>query len=223
MSGINIEGAIIAASMKPGYNAKVQAAATGMFSVKEWLDEMGAFDTMERLAALIGQCAHESSGFQRVQENLNYSAKRLTQVWPHRYPTLEVAARYARNPERLANHTYANRIGNGDVASGDGWRFRGRGWIQLTGRANYRSRGLALGLDLEDNPELALQPGIRWKIAASFCDTHGRKGKSVFEWADEGRTDQVTRIINGGHHGLRERVNRTAVALATLNLKETFL
>ena len=95
-------------------------------------------------------------------------------------------------------------------------QLRGRGWQQLTGRANYRARGLALGIDLENNPELALQPGIRWKIAASFNATHGRKGKTVFQWADEGRTDMVTRIINGGHHGLKDRAMRTALALAAL-------
>ena len=216
MSGLDIEGAIWAASGKPRSNVKVQAAVNGMLSVKEWLDQSGCFKTMERLAAMIGQCAHESMGFQRMQESLWYSAKRLTEVWPSRYPTLEVAARYAKNPERLANHTYANRIGNGNVASGDGYRFRGRGWQQLTGRANYRARGLALGIPLEDKPELALRPGYRWVIAASFNGTHKRSGKTVFQWADEGNTRMVTRIINGGYHGLADRGKRTALALAAL-------
>jgi len=216
MSGLDIEGAIWAGSMKPRGNVKVQAAVNGMLSVKEWLCEMGAFDTMERLAHMIGQCAHESSGFQRMQENLYYSAKRLTQVWSHRYPTLEVAARYAKNPERLANHTYAGRIGNGNEASGDGWRYRGRGWQQLTGRANYRSRGLALGIDLEGNPDLAVGPGTRWKIAASFNSTQRRDGRTVFEWADRGDIYMVTRTINGGTHGLKDRTKRTALALAAL-------
>ncbi len=214
--GINIEGAIWAASMRRAGDIKVQAAVNGMLSVKGWMDETGSFRTMERIAAMVGQCAHESAGFQRTTESLWYSARRLMQVWPSRYRTLEIAARYAKNPEKLANHTYANRIGNGNVASGDGWRFRGRGWQQLTGRANYRARGLALGIPLEEYPDLALKPGYRWVIAASFNGTQRRGGKTVFQWADEGNTRMVTRIINGGYHGYEDRVERTARALAAL-------
>jgi putative chitinase len=216
MAGINIEGAIIAAAGRGDFDLKVLAAVKGMLSVKEQLDEMGTFDTMERLGSTIGQCAHESMGFQRTTESLWYSAKRLTQVWHSRYPTLERAAPYAKNPEKLANHTYANRNGNGNEASGDGWRFRGRGWQQLTGRANYRSRGLALGIDLEGNPDLALQPGIRWLIAASFNGSQRRGGKTVWEWADLGNLRMVTRTINGGTHGLEDRGIRTDRALNAL-------
>ncbi len=214
--GINIEGAIWAASMKPRSNVRVQAAVRGMLSVKGWMDETGSFRTMERIAAMVGQCAHESMGFQYMQERLWYSARRLTEVWPNRYPTMEVATRYAKNPRKLANHTYANRIGNGDEASGDGWLYRGRGWQMLTGRANYRARGLAMGIDFERRPDLALRPGYRWVIAASFNGTQRRGGKTVFQWADEGNTKMVTRIINGGYHGYKDRVKRTALALAAL-------
>ncbi len=216
MSGLNIEAAIWAASMKPRGNAKVVAAISGMLSVKEWLDSLEAFNTRERLGSMIGQCASESGGFQFTQERLWYSARRLTQVWPHRYPTLEVAEPYSKNPEKLANHTYANRNGNGDEASGDGWRFRGRGWIQLTGRRNYKLRGRVLGIELENNPDLALQPGIRWQIAASFMNGTARDGYSAFEWADQKNVRMVTRIINGGAHGLDDRKIRTARAIAAL-------
>ena len=96
------------------------------------------------LAALIGQCAHESMGFTVTEERLSYSAARLMQVWPARYPTEEIARRYARQPRKLANHTYGGR--NGNTEPDDGWRYRGRGYLQLTGRANYRLAGLAVGL-----------------------------------------------------------------------------
>ena len=88
----------------------------------------------ERAAGFLAQVAHESAEFQRLVERLSYSATRLMAVWPRRFPTLELARRYERQPERLASYVYANRIGNGDAASGDGWRFRGRGILQITGR-----------------------------------------------------------------------------------------
>ena len=86
----------------------------------------------------LAQCAHESAGFTRFHENLNYSAQGLMRTWPSRFPNLEAAAPYARNAEKTANHVYSNRLGNGNEASGDGWRYNGRGCIQLTGRENYR-------------------------------------------------------------------------------------
>jgi putative chitinase len=214
--GINAEGAIFAASGKGRSNKKVQAAVKGFMSVKEWLDEMGAFNSMNRLAMLIGQCAHESAGFQRCEEGLSYSSKRLTQVWPSRYPTMDAAFPYARNPRRLANHTYADRMGNGSAGTGDGYRFRGRGWIQLTGRSNYWARGKALGMDLEGNPDLAIKPGVRWQIAASYCANRKRQGLTCFEWGDKGNHSMTTRIINGGTHGLEDRISRIQRALEEL-------
>ena len=102
--------------------------------------------TPSRMAAFLAQLAHESGQLTRLTENLNYSAKRLTQVWPNRFQTLEKAAPYEKKPEKLANYIYAKRLGNGDEASGDGWSYRGRGPIQLTGRGNYRAAGQGLSL-----------------------------------------------------------------------------
>ena len=107
-------------------------------------------NTPLREAAFLAQTAHESQNFTRLVENLNYSAKRLTQVWPKRFPTLDKAQPYANNPEKLANFTYANRNGNGSEASGDGWKYRGRGFIQITGRANYKACSDGLGADFID-------------------------------------------------------------------------
>src|SRR4029453_2056107 len=95
-------------------------------------------NSIQRIAAFLAQLAHESGEFERLRESLNYSAERLTKVWPNRFPTVAAAEPFARNEQKLGNKVYANRLGNGDEASGDGFRYRGRGLIQLTGRANYR-------------------------------------------------------------------------------------
>ena len=215
MSGINIEAAILAASKRGSSSKKVTTAIQGFLDVHEWLDNMGAFKTMPRLAALIGQCAHESMGFVVTEERLRYSTpERLMKVWPSRFPTLEFSKGYVRQSRRLANYVYGTR--NGNHKSGDGWRYRGRGYIQLTGRANYHEFGPLVDIELEKWPELAKPAPGAWKIAAAYCANRARGGKTVFQWADEGNTEQVTRIINGGHHGLEDRRKRTALALVAL-------
>ena len=118
-------------------------------------------DNPNRVAAFLAQIAQESGELQRLIENLNYSAKGLMKTWPRRFRTLAAAQKYARQQEKIANHVYASRLGNGDEASGDGWRFRGRGLIQVTGRENYRVAGRALTLPLEDEPDLLLQQVIQ--------------------------------------------------------------
>lgn len=218
MSGINLEGAIHKASRQAGGDTQVKLAIDGALAVKGWLDEHGAFDNPSRLAALCGQTAHESGGYQSSIERLSYSAARLMAVWPSRYTTLALAQEYARQPEKLANHTYAKRNGNGPPESGDGWRYRGRGWLMLTGRSNYRAVGKALGIDLVKKPELARDPAIAWQIAMHFFNSRKRGGKTVMEWADLKDTKMVTRIINGGQHGLADREARTLRALTVLEL-----
>lgn len=156
-----------------------------------------------RAAAFLAQLAHESVELTRLEENLNYSAQRLVQVWPRRF-TAAIAATYARQPERIANYVYGNRadLGNGDEASGDGWRFRGRGPIQLTGRANYRRAGTKLGLPLEQQPDLvAKDAAIGARVAGLFW-----RDKNLNVPADNGDLIKVTKIINGGTHGLQERL-----------------
>jgi len=161
----------------------------------------------ERMAAFLAQIAHESGQLTRLSENLNYSAKRLMQVWPNRFPTMEKALQYERNPEKLANCVYAKRLSNGDETSGDGWRYRGRGLIQLTGRGNYRAASQGIGLPLEEQPDLLLQPDPAALSAAWFWKSHG-----LNELADDRNEDNdtedfktITRRINGGTVGLKER------------------
>ena len=164
--------------------------------------------TAQRMAAFLAQLAHESGQLTRLAENLNYCAKRLMQVWPNRFPVLEKAQQYERNPEKLANYVYAKRLGNGDETSGDGRRYRGRGLIQLMGRGNYRAAAQGIGQPLEEQPELLEQPGPAALSAAWFWKSHG-----LNELADDRNDDNdtedfrtVTKRINGGTVGQKERM-----------------
>jgi len=166
------------------------------------MDRFG-INTANRAAAFLAQVAHESGEFKVLEENLNYSAQRLTQVWPKRFPTLEKAQEYEKNPQKLANYIYADRLGNGNEASGDGWKFRGRGLIQLTGRTNYTQTGKALGTDLASNPDPVKQPQYASLTAAYFWKSNG-----LNELADTPTNEKFTEItkrINGGTVGLEER------------------
>ena len=131
-----------------------------------------------RLAAWLATIAHESARLTRVVENLNYSAQGLAQTWPSRYADMTgqpnaTAIRIARKPEDIANLTYSGRMGNGSAGSGDGWRYRGRGLIQITGRANYAQSGAELGLDLINKPEQLEQPYLAALSAAEWWHRHG--------------------------------------------------
>lgn len=161
----------------------------------------------DRAPAFLAQVAHESDECRRLVENLHYSAKRLMAVWPTRFPTLNRAQDYAHHPERLANYVYANRLGNGDAASGDGWRFRGRGLMQITGRSNYRDAGAALGLLLDDHPEQLEQPLPAALAAAQFWASRGCNALADCRAGDDDDADfvRITQIINGGRHGLAQR------------------
>jgi putative chitinase len=177
-----------------------------------------SIDNPQRAAAFLAQVAHESSELSRLVENLNYSAKRLMQVWPKRFPTFEKAALYERNPEKLADYVYANRLGNGDEASGDGWKYRGRGLIQITGRSNYRSVGEELDLPLESEPE-KLEELLTAALSAAFF----WKSRGLNELADDRSDDnddedfvKISVIINGGRVGLKERKAYWEVAKGVL-------
>jgi putative chitinase len=157
-----------------------------------------------RLAAFLAQCAHESNEFKALIENLIYSTpERIYAVWPKRFPSIESARPYVRKPEDLANHVYAGRLGNGPQESGDGWRYRGRGLIQLTGRANYRQAGLVLQLPLKAEPHLVGEPNVAALTAAEFWHR-----KELNALADEGTPqafDTISVRINGGTTGLLAR------------------
>lgn len=175
-------------------------------------------NTVARLSMFLAQCAHESAGFTRLVENLNYRPATLMRVWPKRFPNIEAARKYAHAPEKLANYVYANRadLGNGDEASGDGWRFRGRGLIQITGRSNYEACGLALGVDLLTSPDILATDRYAALSAGWFWH---RRGLNYL--ADAGEFETVTRRINGGTTGLADRRLRWERARDALGVQAT--
>jgi putative chitinase len=183
----------------------------------QWVDPLNEtfqrfnIDTPIRQACFIGQCGHECANFSILQEGLYYSAAGLMKIWPKRFPTLEIANQYAKNPQKIANCVYANRMGNRDEASGDGYRFRGRGCIQTTGSANYYHAGKALGVDFIMNPDLVSTPQYAALTAGFFWDT-----QKLNQFADTRNYVGMTKRINGGTIGLDDRINRINKALAAL-------
>jgi len=168
-------------------------------------------NTPERQAAFVGQCMHESGNFKTLQENLNYSADRMHIVWPSRFPTLDSAKPYDRNPEKIANKVYSNRMGNGNEASGEGYKYRGRGLIQLTGKDNYVNAAKALDADLVNNPELVSEPKYAALTAGWFWNKRNLNAE-----ADAKDYTGMTRKINGGVLGINERIARINAVLAEL-------
>lgn len=172
-------------------------------------------NTPTRMAAFLAQIAHESGEMTRLTEGLYYSRpERLCKVWPKRFPTISSALPYIRNPEKLANHVYANRGGNGDEACGDGYRYRGRGLFQLTFRDNYRMAGLALDLPLEDEPDLVTTPEVAALTAASYWQRLGLNALADHQPGDDDVQDfvEISVRINGGRIGLAERKRYWAIA-----------
>jgi putative chitinase len=153
-----------------------------------------------RVAGFLSQIGHESGGLAMLEENLNYKAETLMRVWPKRFPTLEFAQQYARNPQKIANSVYANRMGNGDEASGEGWKYRGRGLKQLTGKDNYRAFSKAIGTDFVASPDLLLEPVNAALSAGWFWSANGLNAL-----ADKGDVPGMTKRINGGTIGLEQR------------------
>lgn len=156
-----------------------------------------------RLAHFLAQCALESAGFTATVENLNYSAQRLLQVFPKYFKNVDVNA-YARNPQKIGSRVYANRMGNGDEASGDGFKFRGRGYIQLTGKNNYTSFSQFVGEDCVANPDLV---ATKYPLASAAFFFNSN---NLWAICDQGSSDatvtSVTKRVNGGTHGLAERI-----------------
>ena len=183
----------------------------------DWARELAAamlvreINTVARAEMFLAQCAHESAGFTRFHENLNYSAQGLMRTWPSRFPNLEAAAPYARNAEKTANHVYSNRLGNGNEASGDGWRYIGRGCIQLTGRENYSKAGEAIGYPLERYPTDVLLPWYGAPVACWYWQSRG-----LNYLADRGDFLAITNRINGGQTGQKDRERWLATVRATL-------
>jgi putative chitinase len=168
------------------------------FENVDQLEPYGILRSALRLEHFLAQVLHETGGLRFLVENLNYSAQRLTEVWPARFPTLDAAQPFAHNSAALANKTYGGRMGN--VSSNDGWRYIGRGLLQLTGRDNYARVGAALGVELVSFPTLVLDPEYGLRVAGEVWWS----GQcNIF--ADGNELESVTRAINGGLIGLEER------------------
>jgi putative chitinase len=167
------------------------------------IGEKYAINTPLRLAHFLAQAGHESGGFKAVKENLNYSAEGLNKIFPKYFPTIESAQPYARNPEKIANKVYSNRMGNGDEASGDGFKFRGRGYIQLTGKVNYTAFDTAVSEDILANPDLVATKypllSAGWFWGKNNLNALADKG------ALPGDVTAITKRVNGGTIGLADR------------------
>jgi len=186
-----------------------------------WVDAMNnvfptySIDTPARVAAFLAQCGHESGGWTVFEENLNYSAQGLNKVFPKYFPTLESATPYAKKPEMIANKIYANRMGNGAPESGDGYKFRGRGPIQLTGRSNYTAFAKEMFEDWQnvvDNPDwVTADRDFALMSAIWFWNKNGLNKE-----ADAGDIKTMTRKINGGYIGLEDRIKHYNEAIHLL-------
>jgi len=173
-------------------------------------------DTPLRAAHFLAQTAHESGGFKIGVENLRYSsAERLCRIWPKRFPDTEAAAPYLNAPEKLANKVYADRMGNGPPESGDGFRYRGRGLIQLTGKAAYEAVGDIVGLDLATTPDLAADPANALLVACGAW-----KHLRLDQLEETAPVELYTRRINGGLIGIEERKRLFAQTRTLLNIPD---
>jgi putative chitinase len=170
-------------------------------------------NTIERVAGFLAQCQHESADFNVVQENLNYSVLNLQKVFRKYFPNGTIATQYARKPEKIANRVYANRMGNGNEASGDGWKYRGRGILQLTGKANYAACSQVLFGDdtLVKNPDLLSQPHYALLSACWFWEKN-----NLNAFCDKRDIVGMTKRVNGGVNGLADRTAHWNTALKVL-------
>lgn len=188
---------------------------------QSWVDSMnGVFPTYEintpkRVAAFLAQCGHESGGWTTFEENLNYSAQGLCNIFKKYFPTLESAQSYARQPQKIANKVYANRMGNGPESSGDGWKYRGRGPIQLTGKDNYRAFAKDMFEDWEnlfDNPDWVTSDKDFALMSAIWFWNKNKLNRE----ADSGDIKTMTKKINGGYIGLEDRIKHYEEAIHLL-------
>lgn len=175
--------------------SKIAQNTSGVASFFASASERYQLTTVERLCEFIAQTVVETGGYRLWTENLDYTAEQIFAVWPTRFPTLATAEPFAHNPQALANRVYGNRMGN--TAANDGWQYRGRGAIQITGRDNYRLYGNRLNLDLIGTPDPVAQPNLGLYVAGEFWTVN-----SVNRAIDAGNFTQARRIVNGGITGL---------------------
>jgi putative chitinase len=184
--------------------------------IEHWTDALNKIlpdydiSTPQRVAAFLAQTAHESGGYSALHENLNYTAQSLCRVWPSHF-TAAIADQYAHNPEKIANRAYAGRMGNGDEASGDGWRFCGRGLLQVTGRVNYQAFADSVGMDVNDVPAFLQTFEGAVQSACWFWENN-----NLNQYADSGDFVTMTKKINGGTLGLDDRTARYQHAVQVL-------
>jgi len=212
----------------------IVAAGVKRATAERWADAVAnacaefSISTPQRIAGFLSQCAHESGGFERLQESLNYSADGMAGIWPKRFAVLgpdgkpvkkdgknqpnKFALALHRKPEMIANVVYSNRMGNGPTESGEGWKYRGRGLKQLTGKDNHRACSAGLGVDLVSNPDLLLEPVYAARSAAWFWSTN-----KCNAFADAEDIEGLTRKINGGLIGIDDRKKRYANAMSSLS------
>jgi putative chitinase len=170
-------------------------------------------NTPLRLAHFLAQCGHESGGFKAVTENLNYSADGLKKIFPKYFPG-NLNESYARNPEKIASRVYANRMSNGDEESKEGWKFRGRGYIQLTGKGNYTAFAKFIGEDTVANPDLV---ATKYPLASAAFFFNSNKLWSICDkGADDATVTSVTKRVNGGTIGLADRIKHFKVYYSLL-------
>ena len=181
-------------------NEQLQALGIDSKWLKPLADTFAKYgiNTSQRQACFIGQCMHESNGFRVLEENLYYSANALMRTWPSRFPDEDTADKFANNPEKIANKVYGGRMGN--VEDGDGWKYHGRGLIQITGKDNYANCGSGLGVDLLSNPEWVATPEYASLSAGWFWNKKG-----LNELADVMDIETMTKRINGGTLGIDDR------------------
>ena len=187
------------------------------FSGKSLLEEY-EINTPKRISAFLAQTSHESGGYVFLTENLNYSAEGLVRIFNKYFPDLATAKPYARNPEKIANKVYANRMGNGDEASGDGFKFRGRGILQLTGKNNY----FWFASSLEITPEEAAEYLQTFEGAAQSACWYWSENK-LNRFVDANDFKALTKAINGGYIGLEDREHHYEIALNSFNTSGTRL
>jgi len=186
---------------------KLSQIITNNHYVNEWYEALNTLlpdydiNTVPRVAAFIAQCAHESGGFKMLKENLNYRAVTLRKIFPKYFPTDALAEQYAGKQELIANKVYGNRMGNGDEASGDGFRYCGRGLIQLTGKNNYMAFAESIETPVEEIPEFLGTFEGAVQSACWFWETN-----NLNQWADSGDILTLTKRINGGTIGLEDRI-----------------
>ena len=185
--------------------------------VEHWTDALNKIlpdydiNSVNRIAAFLGETYVESAGYTALHENLNYTAQSLCRVWPSHF-TADIADQYAHNPERIANRAYAGRMGNGDEASGDGWNYCGRGLIQITGRNNYQAFADSLQMNIADVPAFLQTFEGAIQSATAFWETN-----NLNQFADSWNIQKLSIKINGGELGLPERIAQCNHALQVLN------